>query len=503
MASTSTPMQNQFPKSQYHHFIPRFILRNFVHPPNRPNPSSKQTVKASKRKNKGGRHYNEPMIYAVDVSKLKAEIIESPVSRTFGMTDMYRDFANASNQHYLEEELSKLESRAGETVSRIRKHFEEGKTEVWITRSDRNTLRKFLFIMMYRSSGMHKRFYYQNTQGYCSDDKERLLLYMDKKGFKKPIDVWFDNIKGMLELKMDSKLNWMTELLERIYPDDAQWFIAHTQMMFLALCTPAKEDEFLLTENTYGIHEGPVSSRVDPDTCEITQGCYTEYHKFAAISPKLMMVLRSFILPVPEEDLNEEIKEWRETMYKLNTGQHNNPDTANSILADLPITKPRNSYSKIVDGRVVMLDSEDGSYRAYHKFCYRFFPLMTNHVNKINAIMLENSWSTSAIVFKSHTGFQRAAEYFLSMPAHGFKLCSDAPDDPRLLFIKKLEQVLKGLGSDTTAVYQTIPGKFDCEAQEELLARILEENLPEKPTEFMQLHIKLGKHALQQNYKSP
>jgi hypothetical protein len=96
------------------------------------------------------------MIYAVDISKPTAEIIETSVSRTFGMTDMYRDFSNASNQNYLEEELSKLESRAAGTVSIIRKHFEEGKSEVWITRPDRNTLRKFLFIMKYRSSSMHK-----------------------------------------------------------------------------------------------------------------------------------------------------------------------------------------------------------------------------------------------------------------------------------------------------------------------------------------------------------
>jgi len=255
------------------------------------------------------------MIYAVDLSKPTAEIVERPVSRTFGMTDMYRDFGNSTNQHYLEEELSKLESRVAQTVSKMRKHFEEGKTEVWITRPERNTLRKFLFIMKYRSSNMHKRFYHQNGQGYSANDREKLLRYMEEKGFKKPVDAWFDNIKGMLELKMDVKDDWIRDFPTVIYPDDAKWFIAHTQMMYLALCTPAnKDDEFLLTENAYGIYEGPSSALINPSTGEIDMTPYTEFHKFAVISPKPMMVLRSFLLPVPEEDLNEEIKTYRDTM---------------------------------------------------------------------------------------------------------------------------------------------------------------------------------------------
>jgi len=440
------------------------------------------------------------MIYAVDLSKPTAEIIERPVSRTFGMTDMYRDFKNARNEHYLEEELSKLESRAGETVSKMRKYFEEGKTEVWITRSERNTLRKFLFIMKYRSSRMHKRFYHENAQGYSENDKEKLFRYMDEKGFKKPVDVWFDNIKGMLELKMDVKDDWIRDFPTRIYPGDAMWFIAHTQMMYLALCTPAnKDDEFLLTENAYGIYEGPSSVVKDPITGETIMTPYTEFHKFAVISPKLMMILRNFILPVAEEDLNEEVKSFRDTMFKLNANQHSRPSAVVSTLADLPITKPRNSYTKIVNGRVVLLDGRDGSRRVDDRFCFRFFPLMTEHINKINAIMLEESYRISNIVFKSHTGLRKAIDYYLTMPTvRGYKLCSGMPDDPRFLLLKKLEQLVNEMGSDVTAVYRTHSQVQQnqeqfIEEQEDIFAQILEENLPKEPSVTMQLYTKLGR----------
>ncbi len=509
MAAESSPSHPKLSKSQYHHFIPRFILRNFVHPPSRVKSSSKPSPKSAKRWKKGGRNYSEPMIYAVDLSKPTAEIVERPISRTFGMIDMYRDFRNTKNEHYLEGELSKLESRAGEIVSKMRKHFEEGKTEVWITRPERNTLRKFLFIMKYRSSRMHKRFYYQNAEGYSANDREKLLQYMDERGFKKPVDVWFDNIKGMLELKMDVKDEWILDFPTRIYPDDARWFIMHTQMMYLALCTPAnKDDEFLLTENAYGIYEGPSSVAIDPQTGETIMTPYTEFHKFAVISPKLMMVLRSFLLPVPEEDLDEEIKRFRDTMVKFNAIQHGRPSAAISTLADLPITKPRNSYTKIVDGRVELLDGRDMSRQVDDRFCFRFFPLMTKHVNKINAIMLEESHSISNVVFKSHAGLRMALEYYLTMPTdHGFKICGGMPDDPRFRLLKKLEHLVNEMGSDVTAVYNTQNQEqlnhenYYKEEHEEILTQILEENLRKEPTETMQLYFKLGKFVfIQQEY---
>jgi hypothetical protein len=437
------------------------------------------------------------MLYTLDLSTPKAAIMETAVGRTFGLTDMYRDFADASNQHYLEEQLSKLESRAGAIISKIRKAFEAQERGLWLIRAERDILRKFLFIMKYRGSTMHKRFYHEGAEGYRADDREKLLQYMQEKGFKKPVDVWFDNIKAMLELKMDPQCLWMRELRERIYPDDAMWFIAHTQMMYLAFCTTSiGDDEFLLTENAYSIHEGPNSYRINPHTGELTPTAYTEYHVFAVISPNLIMVLRSFLLSVPEEDNNEEIGDWRKTMYQLNIGQHNYPILSGSVLADLPIAKPLNSYSKIVDGRIVLLDGEDGTRRPEHKFCFRFFPLETDHVSKINTIMLEESTTISAIVFKSYSGARKIFEHYLSLPAEsGFKYVPNVPDglgDLRIVFLKKLEEAVKEMGSSVTAIYQTQGNEFMEERENEAWGELFEKNLPEEPSEFMKLYINLG-----------
>lgn len=494
MASQSPPT-----KSQYHHFIPRFILRNFAHPYQPPDNLPGVSAKQSKQRRKGGCRPGEPMLHAINLAGAAADFTETPVSRTFGLTDMYRDFTHATNQHYLEEQLSRLEARAGTVISTIRKNFEAGKREVWISRPDRDILRKFLFIMKYRGSSAHQRFYHHSAEGYSENDREKLLKYMRDKGFERPVDVWFDNIKAILELKMDPKLEWIEKLSNRIYPGDAMWYVVHTQMMYLALCTPSGQDEFILTENAYNIHEGPVSLLINPDTNETTTSSYTEFHRFAVISPKLMMVLRSHLLPVPEEDSDEKIKCWRENLLQLNAIQHVDPLRANSMLEDLPVTKARNSYTKLENGRITLLDGEDGSLRSCHKFCFRFFPIPTEHVNKINGIMLEESFTTSKIVFKSKLGVRKTLEYYLSMPCDSeqnrtfsFKTFGDAPNDPRLVCLKKLEQAAKQLGSNTTAVYQLRTSEVNEKDEFEALGQMLSRSLPQEPTKAMRFYMKLG-----------
>jgi hypothetical protein len=161
----------------------------------------------------------------------------------------------------------------------------------------------------------------------------------------------------------------------------------------------------------------------------------------------------------------------------------------------LPVTKARNSYSKLVDGRIVLLDGENGSPRSDHKYCFRFFPISTKHVNKINCIMLEQSSNDATIVFKSRPATRKTLDHYLSMPCDGgFKLVGNAPNDPTLICLKKLEQAVKQLGSDTTAVYhQMQPSKISDGDEFETLGQMLAKDFPKEPTTFMKLYAKLGK----------
>ena len=154
------------------------------------------------------------------------------------------------------------------------------------------------------------------------------------------------------------------------------------QMSYIAFCTPEFEtDELLMTQNVYSIFEGSNNG-----------GVWTDYHIFAPVSPKLMIITRNFLLQSgvdEDEQSRQKLLEWNKTM-------HMNPDSAGSCLEDLPIAKARNNYSKVVNGKTELLPTKLS--RDKHIFYFRFFPLETRHVQKINAILLEEAPGTIALV---------------------------------------------------------------------------------------------------------
>lgn len=205
------------------------------------------------------------------------------------------------------------------------------------------------------------------------------------------------------------------------------------------------------------------------------------------------MVLRSCVLPNPEEDVNEGIKKWRENMFKLCAEPHANPDAVKSILADLPIKKPRNSYAFISPQGIHLLENEDGSRRSSHRFCFSFFKLSTEHVNKINTIFLENAYSSHAVAFTSRSALKETIEHYLTLPAdQGFKCVSHEKNDTRLSYLLKLENVLRKLCSDKALVYQFHNLKPIDAGIFKTLGNEIAKYLPEQPSEFMQLYMKLG-----------
>ena len=390
---------------------------------------------------------------------------QGDVSDTFGITDMYRDFKEADGkQQKLEKELSVLESAAGEIVARIKKVYDAGKGEVSLIRKDKDILRRFLVIMMYRNSTFAKRFE-TSREDYDSDDREFMLAYMDEKGFQSPRDVWFANLRAFLEVDLDGDgPKSLAGLTQRAYPMDARWFTALMQAFFIAFCTPEKtEDEFLLTQNVYSVYEGPTSA-----------GPWTDYHRFAPVSPKIMIVMRSLLLPlagIVEED------DTRQRLLESNKSQHINPDAAGSWLQDIPITRARNNYSQVVNGKVEPLPTRMS--RDKNVFYFPFFPLDHVYVQKINMICLENSYDMSAIVYKSPDSLRAALEFYLMDKTPGFKVvCSTRPydlkdwhifmreaglsshvmmNDKLLPHLKRLQNFAKQLGSTVEMEYSVVP----------------------------------------------
>jgi hypothetical protein len=149
------------------------------------------------------------VVDCVDLSSATPLIVEKPVKRTFGQTDMYLDTTNPyQQQHGVEKMLSRLESRASDIFRSIGASSEKGHRGIWLTRNERDLIRKFLFLMKYRGLIFYRRYHHDTASDYDANDRERLLDYMREKGFEKPVDVWLHNIKVIIELEMDVELKW-------------------------------------------------------------------------------------------------------------------------------------------------------------------------------------------------------------------------------------------------------------------------------------------------------
>lgn len=440
-------------RSQYHHFIPRFLLRNFAVFKN----PGKITPKTSRNKKQ-----RAPAPTRLNLLNLETGALEqADVAHTFGFVDLYRDFdASEPEQHDLEKRLSRLEGDASEIFRKAKRMQEDGKHEFQLTRGEKDLLRRFIFIMLYRNRTMAGR-YEKSAADYDCDDRDEMITYMKAKGFAQPRNVYFSNIRAFIDVDLSTEWQvWYPEISRRAYPSDARWFFKNMQMSYIAFCTPQIEaDEFLMTQNVYSIFEGP--------NCG---GVWTDYHIFAPVSPNLMIITRNFLL----QDGVDEDEPSRQELLQWNKSMHINPDSAGSCLEDLPIAKARNNYSHLVNGRTEQLPTKMS--RDKHIFYFRFFPLETRHVQRINAILLEEVPGTIALVYKSPNSLCRALEFYLIDDSLGFKQMYRPPptdlgdsqnardalglslgkwrEDEGIPYLQLLERIAQTLGSTVIAKYK-------------------------------------------------
>lgn len=431
-------------KPEYQHFVPQFLLRNFAKK-YQPHKDPSRQAGRPRRKNRDKIYSGESVVNHVNLTKDVLVVDITKVKRVLGMNLMYQDMsqATAKQRHRIEELFGKLESKLAPIFQKIVKAWESRESGISLLRGERNDIRKFLFLLKYRGSHFHQRYSGGTVEEYDSDDKSLLRDYMRKKGIQRPVDVWFQGIEAIAECDMDSDAEWLGKIQELMYPEDARWFINHTQSSCMAFCTPSNVDEeFLLTENSYNVYEG----------INCLAGPWVNFHDFAPVSPKLMIVLRSAILPVPEEDTNPEVRKWRQFCYRTAVDMMFG-EGIKSELADLPITKARNNYTRIDNDQLVLVN--EGSTRTKDdKFAFKFFPLEAMHVNKINSFLLEHA--TSSIVFASRRAFTRTLEWYMTDRSKVWKSIVGTVNDKRLKVAKleKLAALLKSLGSGSSPFWE-------------------------------------------------
>lgn len=372
---------------------------------------------------------------------------------------MYNDAADAINSNKnVEQELSKLESRTAEILQKVKKSHENGEPGITLTQSERDRLRKFLFILKYRGPDFYGKYISGDLSSYQHEDKNLLSSYMAEKGLQSPRDVWLHNLRAILDLDMDAEGKWVKKLSEAMFPADAAMFALHVRSSYTAFCTPGEEDdEFILTDQCYNVFEGPIHETSSHATGEDLGSSYLCFHEFAPVSARLIIVLRSALLPEALSDTNFRIRGSRETLLEAAATQFPNPENVKSILADLPVAKPNNSYARVVNGRLELAQGETGQPRSSDKFSFRFWPIKRNHVDIINGIFFDNVIHCQSIVFRSAPAFMRTLEAYMTTSSYGFKsvgVGERRAGISRRACVEKLSVVLRSLGSNKTPVWR-------------------------------------------------
>ncbi|KAJ5368273.1 uncharacterized protein N7496_008033 [Penicillium cataractarum] len=428
------------PRYEKHHFIPRFILKQFApkdQPPTGPLIASSDD---SRRRKKSIGKRRDFLVNKVDLER--SILTQRPVSTEFALIDMYRDPGFDQNPYHLEKKLAKLENQASDIISRAFKQFSRGLV-LELKRSELDNLRKFLFLMKYRNSGMFDRYDHDDIDGYQADDRMRMLDYMRARNFEKPREVWFDNLRQFLDLEMDPAKSWTKTLKTRVYPDDAKMMELHITGSFIAFCEPLSSgDEFLLTQNAFCIFEGPSTGTFNPLTQKMECNVYNEYHNFAPLSPRLMIILRSHLLDSGGEE-PPILRNWRDQVTSAVRSQHLYPDKAGSILQHLPIRICQTVY---VQSRV----NSSTCFDVNDRFCFPCFKISSGHLKTINNLLLEEANMTTSIVYHSHNSLKTSIESYLREDTPGIKNFLGGLFSERRLYLTTLEKIVRDLGGSTT-----------------------------------------------------
>ncbi|GJJ72817.1 hypothetical protein EMPS_05175 [Entomortierella parvispora] len=336
-------------KSQFHHYIPRFILKTFsdnfaltavdseffATPKDLLKTSDlskeqlvdlgrvKTKAKKKKGKNKGATRPLGQQSHHINVYHIENRTtVQSDVARAYGIDDMYRDISEEDCMKF-EKLLAQLECVASNFIRKI-----WNGSDLSMTRTELQDMKKFLAIMMYR--GPNRRGQYYNVM-FDQVTFATIRMHMVHNNIRRIQDVWFENLKWLIKTpfqeimdeaeraksvatevraKNGARGNSLKEMRQYQGPIHvAELLDFYHQMTFYVCIWEAEEgSEFILSESCFGSFEG------DGGVC---------FHNFFVVSPRYAIVLvrRDYMygtmdtLPLRKSWFSESLHANPETVY--------------------------------------------------------------------------------------------------------------------------------------------------------------------------------------------
>ncbi|KAJ2932030.1 hypothetical protein H1R20_g5067, partial [Candolleomyces eurysporus] len=372
----------------YHYYIPRFILRGFILRDFIPEEtiSSEPSARRKKQRQREARRATEkgrPDPETISVFSLRSRLIESvPIATSFGVINFYHDASNQADLERLEKKLFKLEGKAARVIREL--HIAAGHQTFTLPRSDLELLRKFIFLMHYRSSAIEKT-YFQEDHPRNAPIRQWIRYLKVTKGYTTEKEIWLDGLRYYLFTHHSDIINHAKQY--PIYgpshligetnvdvPSHQSHALAYESFInnnYLGIWRSHEDSEFVLGNNSYGIWEGTLAG---------SPGLFKIY----VISPKIAIVLKlnmsKTLPPVFEEStLSDHPLGFPQTVY------HRGPDVLENRRAS-----PKDQFDALQ--RHLESPNSDND-----QITFRINKLTVDQTYLVNQVVLENLGADGAV----------------------------------------------------------------------------------------------------------
>ncbi|KAF9286903.1 hypothetical protein BGZ68_002445 [Mortierella alpina] len=400
-------------KTEFHHYIPRFILKSFADNFSVSNnvfitdtscvgSSGFKTEKRHKPKRK-----NERPSYDVNVYRVEDHTMNpANVARVYGVQDLYRDVVQADCMKF--EKL--LSVHEGTAATFIRKIWNE-EEDLSLSRAQLADMKKFLVVMMYRSDQRRGQYFNQSFDPFTEISIRR---HMDHNKLSSVQIVWFENLKWIIEASGEdikreyvkamtvraqsgSPAALMSPYLGPIHSSELEDFGYLMTQTIICVWQAEAGSEFIISEGCFGAWEG--------DT-----GIW--FHNFFIVSPQFAIVLVN-------------------RLYLSERAENANPRWT-SLFGDRLHVFPRTDYKKgapLTDLNVMTLASHA---TPDDRFNYERIVVPKEVVYKVNGIFLDST--NEALTYKSAASMYKSLRYYDKVKNAMFHDCRDYSILRRKLF---------------------------------------------------------------------
>lgn len=377
--------------------------------------------------------------YSVETGTLTQRLARE----VYAVGDLYRDPSNprdAGRHIEIEEKLGRLEDSASRTVGMILREVEDhdaaggrggGTTPLLkLKRKYLDLLRKFLFVMYYHQLSIGYTYFQEDHPG-NTKSRRWIEAYRARNNLLgSPQHVWLHVLRYYLEtphheivengskvernmfiataptdIRSSSPQRLVRQWQDRISamevdPENDDWKCMgyFTQMqMFLAIWEAAPGEEFVMSDNSFGLYEGRTDSA-------------GPLHKFFVVSPKIVLVLCHGGL--------KELNTSPGFVNLMNPFQLQHDDLSTSMLLNAPHKPAKVKYVNTPPSNITVLYGNPGALSPSpdDDFEFEISPLSPRDTHTVNAIILGNLPAKGKLTFGSRDAALRTLTHFTTNP---------------------------------------------------------------------------------------